>query len=243
MNGPIFTGFANLHYDWQALLVFVVLLIALTVIGRSLTFKVPALERMRKLNRQLDAEKLAQAKYPPVIRDNARLGLGMNGAFFLAVVPFFITLAPQSVWRVLGDTVLVLMVYDFFYYLTHRFLFHGQGYFRRVHALHHQARNPTHVDAYYVHPLETFVGILLFMSTIVLTGMFVAPFHAVTLTICFLVFTQLNIVNHTHIELPYFPFKTLNWITAKHAVHHENMHKGNYATITLLYDKLFGTLD
>ena len=38
-------------------------------------------------------------------------------------------------------------------------------------------------------------------------------------------------------------FRTLSWITAKHHVHHENMHKGNYATITLFYDKLFGTLD
>jgi sterol desaturase/sphingolipid hydroxylase (fatty acid hydroxylase superfamily) len=27
-----------------------------------------------------------------------------------------------------------------------------------------------------------------------------------------------------------------------HAVHHEKMRKGNYVTITLLYDKLFGTL-
>ena len=44
-------------------------------------------------------------------------------------------------------------------------------------------------------------------------------------------------------KLPYFPFRTLSWITAKHHVHHENMHKGNYATITLFYDKLFGTFD
>ena len=40
-----------------------------------------------------------------------------------------------------------------------------------------------------------------------------------------------------------FPYRILTWISTKHAVHHENMRKGNYATITLLYDKLFGTLE
>ena len=62
------------------------------------------------------------------------------------------------------------MVYDFFYYLTHRFLFHAATdsrfavlrYFRRVHAVHHQARDPSHIDAFYVHPVETTIGQVLF---------------------------------------------------------------------------------
>ncbi len=36
---------------------------------------------------------------------------------------------------------------------------------------------------------------------------------------------------------------TLNWITIRHDAHHLDMHKGNYATITLLYDRMFGTLE
>ena len=51
------------------------------------------------------------------------------------------------------------------------------------------------------------------------------------------------IVIDTHVDLPYFPFKTLSWITAKHHRHHENMQMGNYATITLIYDKMFGTFE
>ena len=70
-----------------------------------------------------------------------------------------------------------------------------------------------------------------------------APMHAATVAVAYLIYVQINQINHCKVELPYFPFKTLTWITEKHAVHHENMHKGNYATITLLYDKLFGTLD
>ena len=231
-------------YDWLATLCFFIPLILITVLGRKIAFSVPDLKRMQQYNRTEDKKRRAKEKYPPIIKINNKIGVFSNLTFFIAVLPFFVTLQNQSPLRVLIDVVMILMVYDFFYYLMHRFLFHGQGYFRRVHAVHHQARSPiTHVDAYYVHPVETFMGIALFMSTIIGLGFYFGPYHSVTLILVFLVFTQLNTINHTYVNLPHFPFKTLTWITAKHAVHHEGMHKGNYATITLIFDKMFGTLD
>lgn len=230
-------------YDWQAALVFVGVLIVATVVMQFFVFKVPALQRTLQDNRAQDRIKRKKDKYPPVVKANNITGLLTNLVFFIAIAPFFVTLEPLPLLRELGNVVMILMVYDFFYYLTHRFLFHGQGYFRKVHALHHQARSPTNIDAYYVHPLETFVGISLFMGTILGLGLALGPFHALTLSACFIIWTRINIINHNHVDLPYFPFKTLTWITRKHAVHHENMHMGNYATITLFYDKVFGTLD
>jgi sterol desaturase/sphingolipid hydroxylase (fatty acid hydroxylase superfamily) len=35
----------------------------------------------------------------------------------------------------------------------------------------------------------------------------------------------------------------INRLIHKHHVHHVNMGMGNYATITMLYDRMFGTLD
>jgi sterol desaturase/sphingolipid hydroxylase (fatty acid hydroxylase superfamily) len=58
-----------------------------------------------------------------------------------------------------------------------------------------------------------------------------------------LLFTQLNILNHTFVHLPDFPFRTISKITWIHAAHHVNMNKGNYATLTMLYDWMFGTLE
>jgi sterol desaturase/sphingolipid hydroxylase (fatty acid hydroxylase superfamily) len=58
-----------------------------------------------------------------------------------------------------------------------------------------------------------------------------------------IIYTQLNQINHCRIDLDKAPWKTLNWIAMKHDAHHLDMHKGNYATITLLYDWLFGTLE
>ena len=44
-------------------------------------------------------------------------------------------------------------------------------------------------------------------------------------------------------NLPYFPFKTLDTVTSLHAAHHVDMNQGNFATLTMLYDWLFGTLE
>ena len=211
------------YYNLVGSLLAVSLIAVISKVGKWMLFKHPALAEMRRINREI--------------------GAWCNGIFFLLLLPFCITLQAQPVWKILLDIFVILMFYDFFYYLAHRFWFHGNGTMRQVHAVHHQARNPTYLDAHYVHPKETFVGLALFMGCTIVLAALMGPFHLVTIVVTYLVFFQLNQINHTFVDLPYFPFKTLSWITAKHHVHHENMHKGNYATITLLYDRIFGTLD
>lgn len=218
-------------------------IVIITKLGKWLAFSVPALHDMRERNRVEDKVKWKKEKYPPVVRSTQKVGLYLNTTFFLILLPFCVTLSAQPIWQIFLDMFLILMVYDFFYYLAHRFWFHGNGAMRQVHAVHHQARSPTYLDAHYVHPLETFVGLGGFFVTVVALSLVLGPFQVSTIIITFVLYYQLNQINHTFVELPYFPFKTLSWITAKHHIHHENMHKGNYATITLFYDKIFGTLD
>jgi sterol desaturase/sphingolipid hydroxylase (fatty acid hydroxylase superfamily) len=229
-------------YNWQAGALFFGLIVLLNKLGTYLAFKVPDLQRMREINRAEDRIRLAKDKYPPVVKANQRIGMICYGLFFVGIAPFIVTLEAVPLWRELWASFVLLMVYDFFYYLTHRFLFHGP-ILLKVHGLHHQARDPSHIDAFYVHPVETVIGTALFMGTFVAVAAWVGGLHAVTAALVFVLWIQLNTINHTRVDLPYFPFKTLTWITKKHHVHHENMQKGNYATITLLYDKLFGTLD
>jgi sterol desaturase/sphingolipid hydroxylase (fatty acid hydroxylase superfamily) len=233
----------DMSYDWIAALVFLGLLIGMTVIGRFLAFKVPALQRMRELNREADKSKLSRNRFREAVKTNNKAGLITNVVFYLAILPFCINLAPRPIWRHAVDIVAVLMIFDFFYYLTHRFLFHGKP-LRKIHSLHHQARTPTYIDALYVHPIETTIGLALFLGTIplvaVLTG---GPLNALSIAVATLIFTQVNTINHTYVNLPYFPFKTLDHITSIHAAHHVDMNCGNYATLTMLYDRLFGTLE
>jgi sterol desaturase/sphingolipid hydroxylase (fatty acid hydroxylase superfamily) len=231
------------QYNIVASLLALAGIIGITVLGKKLLFMVPALEKMRQLNKEKDRPKWKQEKYPPIVRATQKVGLYCNLTFFLILLPFCITLETQAVWKVLLDVFIILMFYDFFYYLSHRFWFHGQGAMRKIHAVHHQARNPTYLDAHYVHPFETFVGLALYMGSIIVLAAIMGPFQITTIILTFLIFTQINQINHIYLDLPYFPFKAINWGVAKHHVHHENMHKGNYATITLFYDKIFGTLD
>lgn len=218
-------------------------IVVVTKLGKFLLFKVPALAETKQLNREQDKLKLARDKYPPMVKASQKIGLYCNITFFLLVLPFCVTLAAPVWWQVLLDIVLVLMFYDFFYYLMHRFWFHGQGRMRQVHAVHHQARSPTYIDAHYVHPTETFLGLSLFFLSIAVMATVLGPFHVITIVLLYVLYVQLNQINHTKIDLPYFPYRLLTWITVKHHKHHENMHKGNYATITLLYDKMFGTYE
>lgn len=231
------------HYNWLGSLLALAGIVAMSKVGKWLVFKVPALAQMREINRVKDKEKWAREKYPPIVRASQKVGLFCNVTLFVLVLPFCVTLTVQPVWKVFLNVFIILMFYDFFYYLVHRFWFHGNGAMRQVHAVHHQARNPTYLDAHYVHPKETFIGLALYMGSIAALAAIMGPFHLATIIVTFVIYFQLNQINHTFVDLPYYPFKTLSWITAKHHVHHENMHKGNYASITLLYDKLFGTLD
>ena len=231
-----------MSYDWMAALVFFVTLVALTVLGRFLAFKVPALQHMRELNNEADRTKLARQRFREAVEVNNRAALIANVVFYFTVLPLCVNLEPRPIWRHVLDIVVVLMLFDFFYYLTHRFLFHG-NLLRKVHSLHHRALTPTYVDALYVHPLETTIGLGLFLGSIPLIAAFTGPLHAVSMAIAMLIFTQVNIINHVYVNLPYFPFKTLDYITSIHAAHHVNMKQGNYATLTMIYDWLFGTLE
>ncbi|TXS96176.1 sterol desaturase family protein [Parahaliea maris] len=231
------------HYHWEAALASLVAIVLINKVLTWLVFRHPDVQRMYALNQQEDSKKWKLEKYPPIVNAGKKVGLACNVIFFTLIVPFSASLQAEALWHVLLDVVLILMVYDFFYYFVHRFLFHGNGAMRKVHAVHHQARNPTFIDASYVHPLETFIGLALYLGTVPLLAAITGTFSVATVVVTYLIYVRLNQINHVHLDLPRFPFKTMTWAAQKHHVHHENMHKGNYATITLFYDKLFGTYE
>lgn len=237
----------ELTYNWMAGLTTIVLIIGITVIAQKLVFRIPAIAKTREFNNEQNKEKWRHKgkKYHHRVKSSQKIGAGLTLSFYLLVQPFIVSMDAQPVWKVLLNVFLILMIYDFFYYLMHRFLFHGQGYFRKVHAVHHQARSRvSSIDSHLLHPWEIFMGIALFY--LVTTSIALVqghPFHFSTIVITSIIYTQLNQINHCRIDLDSAPWKTLNWIAIRHDAHHLDMHRGNYATITLLYDWMFGTLE
>jgi len=231
------------HYNWQASLAVAVSVWLIIASGKFLLFRVPAFRRMRDINIAEDRKRLADPKYPALIKRGKIAGFASMGFFFAALLPFAASFEARPVTRILLEIFTILMVYDFFYYLTHRFVLHGNGPLKLIHGIHHQARDPSWIDSHYVHPVEIAIGLWLFFGTVLGYALIAGPVHVASIVVCFVTFHEINQLNHTYCKLPYFPFKTINWIVAKHHVHHENMRRGNYATITLFYDYLFGTLD
>ena len=230
-------------YDWLAAIVFIALNIAVMKLGPWLVFKVPALAQMRALNREADKVKMSRQSYRDAVKVNMRAGMWTNYVFYAALLPFCVSFDARPLWQHGVEILAVLLIFDFMYYLTHRFLFHD-GPLRKVHALHHQARKPTHIDAQYVHPIETVIGLSLFLVSLPIVALIEgAPLNVFSAAIATILFTQLNTINHTYVNLPYFPFKHLTYITGVHAAHHVAMNHGNYATLTMLYDRIFGTYE
>ena len=81
-----------------------------------------------------------------------------------------LTIEAQPWWKMAADIVIILMFYDFFYYLTHRFLFHDSrllgGPLMWVHAVHHRQHNPCRMDSSFIHPLEVALGLGLYVASI-----------------------------------------------------------------------------
>jgi sterol desaturase/sphingolipid hydroxylase (fatty acid hydroxylase superfamily) len=143
--------------------------------------------------------------------------------------------------------VVILMFYDFVYYLVHRFLFHHSallgGPLVWLHAVHHQQHNPCRMDSSYIHPLEVVIGLGLYVGSIFVLSRFMGDFHVVTIVITWTAFTQINLHNHDLWTADRFPYRSLNYTAKLHHHHHARFTGGNFATISPLYDWMFGTLD
>ncbi len=142
-------------------------------------------------------------------------------------------LAIELVWQ----SAAILLIYDFLYYLMHRFAFHQWAFGKRVHAVHHKIRTPYALDSLFIHPYETLAGTALFMLCVFAVG----PVHPWTFGVTFFVYSVWNVFLHSAFHLPFFPFKSMTKMVEHHDVHHASMKGGYFASITPIFDFLFKT--
>jgi sterol desaturase/sphingolipid hydroxylase (fatty acid hydroxylase superfamily) len=150
--------------------------------------------------------------------------------------PHLVSEGPASVWKVLGQAALVLLVYDFTYYFLHRAM-HIKKIMRWVHSVHHRARNPSALESFYLDPIELFAGVgLMFASTWV-----VGPVNVYSFGVVFFVYSTLNILVHSGLEFRKAVFWPIDFLARKHHVHHMVDFGKNYSSLTPLPDLFFGT--
>ncbi len=222
-------------------------ILVIPFIGKYVMSLIPTIKEAQALNKDAAEKKMAREYYSANQKKNRLWGVLDQIVIFGLILPFCLTLDPQPWWKILLDTVVILMFYDFFYYLTHRFLFHDGGFMGGplmwVHAVHHQQNNPCRMDSSYIHPLEVAMGLGLYAGSIFILSRFMGNFHVATIIITWVAFSEINLHNHDLWKSDRFPFKYLNYMSKMHHVHHAKFTGGNFATISLLYDWLFGTYD
>lgn len=245
MNSPILESLAG-AYEWKLSLMAFVGIYAVTIIGGKLLMLVPSFREAAQMNQANYQEKMQRESYAANQKWNRKWGLFDQIVIFALILPFCLTLDPQPWWRVLRDTFIILMFYDFFYYLVHRYLFHDEGFFGGpliwVHGVHHRQHNPCRRDSSFIHPIEVAMGLGLYAASIFVLSRLLGSFHVVTIIVTWVTFSEINQHNHD-LWKKAFPIKYLDTMSVMHHNHHARFIGGNFATISLLYDWLFGTLD
>ncbi|MCW1401398.1 sterol desaturase family protein [Novosphingobium sp. MW5] len=240
---------AQLGAQWQGLLSLYAFvgIIALTVAGSWLITRIPAVGAQAKLNRDTLAKRREKPSYVENQKWNRKWALLFQVIIFTAILPFCLKPGLPSIGALLLDCIVILMVYDFFYYLTHRFLFHDSdflgGPLKWMHAIHHRQHNPCRMDSSYIHPLEVAIGLGLYVATIAALAAIMGRFDVVTVIVTFVAFSQINLHNHNLWGEGRFLWGYAKYASDMHHHHHAKFTGGNFATITLLYDWMFGTLD
>lgn len=248
MSSAFWEGLAA-SYQWQLSLITLAAVMGIPWVLRKLARLVPVVREAATVNADTYAKKMENPRYAANQAWNRKWGMIFLVIIYGLIMPFCLTIEPQPWWRVLVDCFVILMVYDFFYYLVHRFLFHDGGWFKNggplmwVHAVHHRQHNPCRMDSSYIHPIEVAMGLGLYVACIFGLSFVMGNFHVVTIIVTWIAFSEINLHNHDLWKVDRFPFKYLNTMSVMHHNHHARFTGGNFATISLLYDWMFGTLD
>lgn len=244
MEASIFSTLAENYEGWLSLIMAVCVLGIPKLVSLVLT-KFGIFKEIKDLNAAVVEKKSAKASWVKNQAWNRKWGLIYTLIIYLGIIPFVITAEPQAWWQYFVDIFVILMVYDFFYYLTHRFLFHDGGPLVWVHAVHHQQKNPCRQDSSFIHPIEVGAGLGLYVGTVFGLSFLMGDFHIITLILTWIAFSEINLHNHDRQETTGNNFVTryLKYASDMHHNHHARFVGGNFATISLLYDWMFGTLD
>ena len=134
-----------------------------------------------------------------------------------------------------------LLLHDFYFYWMHRAV-HLPKIYPLVHRVHHLSTNPSALSAFAFHPLEAILeaaGVIAIIA--------VLPMPAPSLIAFGLLAFVFNVMGHLGYELAPKSFLVSSvgcWLNSatSHNTHHRKF-RVNYGLYTLIWDRLFGTID
>jgi sterol desaturase/sphingolipid hydroxylase (fatty acid hydroxylase superfamily) len=152
-----------------------------------------------------------------------------------------ITLRRDIGWRTLLDVAVLIMAMDFGMYVTHR-IAHIEPIFRILHSSHHRYDHPRPLNLFVLHP-----GEVLGFGGLWLIVMWAYPASWLGTSVYLTLNLMFGMTGHLGVEP--LPRSWPQWLILRHigtstfhAEHHVRR-QYNFGFYTLLWDRLFGTLD
>ena len=139
-----------------------------------------------------------------------------------------------SVMYFVLSPILVLSLYESYYYWLHRWM-HTPPIFKIVHKVHHESSKPTVFTAFSFHPLEAFLQFLFFPLIII-----IIPIHLSMLGFVFALLTVCAVINHGGFEIYSARIRKHVIGAAHHDRHHRDFRK-NFGLTFTWWDKLMNT--
>lgn len=153
----------------------------------------------------------------------------------------YITLTTGTFASGVFDCIVMLMAMDFGMYVLHRAV-HHPSFFPLFHRFHHRHETTNPISLFVLHPIEVFgFGALMIIFLIIYPMTFGGLVAYLVLNVLW------GTLGHSGVEPFPKSFRTIPGLSLLgtstfHAEHHEHP-RYNFGFYTLLWDKLFGTLD
>ncbi len=140
----------------------------------------------------------------------------------------------------IAAVLIYLMVYDSYFYWTHRLL-HLKWFYQKVHVVHHLSLNPTPFASYSFHPIEAIMSVFYFFPLL-----YFLPMSFETLLFLLLLTDVGNLAGHVGYDfIPKLMWKSRwgSWITTPthHNMHHQYS-KSNFGLYWRGWDEFFNTI-
>jgi sterol desaturase/sphingolipid hydroxylase (fatty acid hydroxylase superfamily) len=145
-----------------------------------------------------------------------------------------------SAWEILWQVIFCMILEDFGFYWSHRFL-HWKPIYPYIHKIHHEHRNVVSIASEYAHPVEFILGNVLPANLgIMILG---SGIHCYTASLWIII----RIVKTTEAHSGYqFPWSFLTTLPGEAGSDFHNYHHskfiGNYSSFFLFWDYAMGTV-
>jgi sterol desaturase/sphingolipid hydroxylase (fatty acid hydroxylase superfamily) len=145
-----------------------------------------------------------------------------------------------SALEVIWQVIFCMIIEDFGFYWSHRFL-HWKPIYPYIHKIHHEHRNAVSIASEYAHPVEFIIGNVLptNLGVVILGG----KIHSFTTALWIII----RIVKTTHAHCGYkFPWALLTTLPGQTGSEFHNYHHakfiGNYSSFFIFWDYAMGTV-